>query len=343
MTPEFAIALALTLVAGLCQGTFGLGMRRFAPLAWEALWLIFSIVGMLVLPITAASFAVPDPLAAIAAAPRDAVAKCAVFAFIWGVSSITFGLALNYLGVSLGYGIAVGLAAAVGSLIPLFQLPDAWSRPATPWIILGNAIMVAGVAVVTCAGIVRDGEIARGGQDVAGIQRGRLFWIGLAFCLFSAFGAAMLNVAFAAAQPIAEAAIRQGAAPRNASLACWVAVFASGVIPNAGYALWLLCTKGTFRTYAAPRALKGYGWALFTAVLWFAALALYGQGAAMMGDLGTSLAWTMFLAISLVVSGGWGIGTGEWRGMPRPLRILIAGDAVLLVSWIVLGYANSLR
>ena len=342
MSFDFAIALALTLVAGLCQGTFGLGMRRFAPLAWEALWLIFSIVGMLVLPIATASVAVPDPLAAIAGAPREAIIKCAAFAFIWGVSSITFGLALNYLGVSLGYGIAVGLAAAVGSLIPLLQLPDVWSRPATPWIILGNAIMVGGVAVVTWAGIARDAEIARGGHDVAGIRRGKLFWIGLAFCLFSAFGAAMLNVAFAAAKPIADLAIKQGAAPHNASLACWVAVFASGVIPNAGYALWLLFAKGTFRTYATPGAAKGYGWALFTAVLWFAALALYGQGAAMMGDLGTSLAWTMFLAISLIVSGGWGIGTGEWRGMPRPLRILIAGNAVLLASWIILGYANSL-
>ncbi len=342
MSPEFTLALALTLVAGLCQGTFGLGMRRFAPLAWEALWLIFSIVGMIVLPIATASLLVPDTFAAIAAAPRDALAKCAIFAFIWGVSSITFGLALNYLGVSLGYGIAVGLAAAVGSLIPLFQLTDVWSRPATPWILLGNAVMVAGVAVASWAGIARDGEMARSGKEVAGIQKGRLFWLGLAFCLFSAFGAAMLNVAFAAAQPIAEAAALQGAAPRNASLACWVAVFASGVIPNAGYALWLLLTKGTFRTYAAPGASRGYGWALFTAVLWFAALALYGQGAALMGELGTSLAWTMFLAISLIVSSAWGIGTGEWQGFRRPLRILLAGDAVLLLSWIVLGYANSL-
>jgi len=342
MNSEFVLALALTIVAGLCQGTFGLGMRRFAPLAWEALWLIFSIIGMLVLPIAAASMAVPDPLGAIGQAPGDALLKSAIFAFIWGISSITFGLALNYLGVSLGYGIAVGLAAAVGSLIPLFSLPDAWSRPATPWIVLGNAVMVGGVAVVTWAGIARDKDIAGAGQNVAGIQRGRLFWVGLVFCLFSAFGAAMLNVAFAAAQPIADAAVKQGTAPRDASLACWVAVFASGVIPNAGYALWLLWRKGTFQTYLAPGASKGYGWALFTAVLWFAALALYGQGAALMGDMGTSLAWTMFLAISLIVSGGWGIGTGEWRGMPGPLKILLIGDAVLLVSWIILGYANSL-
>lgn len=343
MDSGFGFALALTVVAGLCQGTFGLGMRRFAPLAWEALWLIFSVVGMLILPIAVASLSVPDPLAAIKSAPPAALVKSAIFAFIWGISSITFGLALNYLGVSLAYGIAVGLSAAVGSLIPLFSLPDAWSRPATLWIVLGNAVMVGGVAVVTWAGIARDKEMAAGGQNVAGIQRGRLFWLGLAFCLFAAFGAAMLNVAFAAAQPIAAAAVRQGALPRNASLACWVAVFASGVIPNAGYALWLLAKKDTFKTYFARGALKGYGWALFTAALWFAALALYGQGAALMGDMGTSLAWTMFLAISLIVSGGWGIGTGEWRGMAKPLRILIWGDAVLLASWVILGYANSLK
>jgi L-rhamnose-H+ transport protein len=342
MNTEFLPALILTLFAGFFQGTFGLGMRRFAPLAWEALWLIFSIVGMIVLPILCASLAVPDLGAAIAAAPCDALARAALCAFIWGASSVTFGLALNYLGVSLGYGIAVGLSAAVGSLIPLFQLPDPWSRAATPWILLGNAVMVAGVAVVTAAGIARDREMAHTGREVAGIQRGRLFWIGLLFCLFSAFGAAMLNVAFTSAQPIAEAAVKQGALPRNASLACWVAVFASGVVPNAGYALWLLVKNRSFRTFAAPGAIKGYAWAMLTAVFWFAALALYGQGAALMGDLGPVVAWTMFLAISLVVSGAWGIGTGEWRGMPKALRILLIGDAVLLVSWGVLGYANSL-
>ena len=81
---------------------------------------------------------------------------------------------------------------------------------------------------------------------------------------------------------------------------------------------------------------------MLTAVLWFAALGIYGQGAAIMGNLGPVIGWTMFLALSLVVSNAWGLGGGEWRNAPRPLKILLAGDAVLIISWIILGYANSL-
>ena len=44
------------------------------------------------------------------------------FGVLWGVGGLTFGLTMRYLGIALGYAIALGLCAAFGTLMPpLFQ------------------------------------------------------------------------------------------------------------------------------------------------------------------------------------------------------------------------------
>ncbi len=348
------LSIVLILVSGLFQGTFGLGMRRFAPLAWEAFWLIFSIIGMVVLPTVWAVAAVPHPWDAIAAAGAPTVVKVMFFGACWGVGALMFGLAVNYLGMSLAYGVTMGLAAVIGSMVPLLQKGNLSADRATVAILLGNLVMVIGVAVATWAGIDRDRLQAARGKPIAGIQTGRLFWLGLFFCVFNGVAAALLNIGFTYAEPIARAAVQQGrdlnlplhardALTRNASIVQWVVLFWGGVIINAGYVVYLLVRNKSYRTYCTRGAAKGYLWALATTAMWFLALAFYGQGAALMGDRGVVIGWTMFLALSLVVSNAWGILGGEWKGAPRPLAIIVVGNAVLVASAILLGYANSLQ
>ncbi len=338
---EFILSLILIIFAGLFQGTFGLGMKKFLPLSWEAFWLIFSVVGMICIPIVWASFVIPDLCGAIFAVSAGKLTLAVILGAFWGIGAIMFGLAVNYVGMSIAYGISMGLAAAMGSLIPLIQIPDIGSHPAVPYILTGVSVMVGGVAIISYAGVIRD-RLQAGGEKIAGIQQGKMFRIGILFAVINGIFAALLNVGFTQAMPAAQAAVLQGAIPRNASLAAWVVVLSGGAVINAGYAIYLLAKNRTFGTFSAVNAHRGYIWALITSVLWFAALGIYGQGAAIMGNLGPVIGWTMFLALSLVVSNAWGLGGGEWKNVPRPLRVLLLGDIVLIISWIILGYANSL-
>ena len=336
-------SLLLILLAGLFQGTFGLGMKKFAPLSWEAFWLIFAVVGMAVLPYVAASVVVSDVWGAIKAMPSGNLWLSLIYGGCWGVGALMFGLAINYIGMSLAYGITMSLAAAMGSLIPLFGIEDFAAHPAVPWIIAGIVVMVIGVVVLTYAGILREITQSKLGQAVAGIRQGKMFYVGLLFAILNGLGAALLNVGFTKAQPAAEAAVQQGALPRNASLVAWIIVLFGGFLVNLAYSLFLLFKNKSFRTYAVPKANRGIIAALITSLLWFAALGVYGQGAAIMGKLGPVIGWSMFLALSLVISSMWGLKDGEWKGMVLPLRVMLIGDGVLVISWIILGYANSLN
>jgi L-rhamnose-H+ transport protein len=103
-----ALPLGLVVLASIFQGTFGLGMKHIKPLAWEAWWLVYSIVAMVVVPLAWAAAAVPDLSGSISAAPGGAVFQAALFGFLWGIGGILFGLSVTYVGLSLTYGIVMG-------------------------------------------------------------------------------------------------------------------------------------------------------------------------------------------------------------------------------------------
>jgi L-rhamnose-H+ transport protein len=338
----FVISLILIFFSGFFQGTFGLGMKRFEP-EWEVFWLIFSIVGMICIPLIWASLTVPDVFAAIFSLQIKTILIALFFGFCWGATGMMFGISINYLGVSLPYGISMGLGAAIGSIVPLLDIPGMVSNPALPVIIAGLIIMLAGVAVITVAGWNREKIQSSENKQHAKIKEGRKYRIGLFLAIISGVGAAMLNIGFIKAYPAVDAAVEQGALPRNASLVAWVIVLFGGFLASLLYCIYLIFKNKSLKVLGKRKdSARILFWSISTAILWFAALGLYGQGAALMGKTGPIIGWTMFTALALIISNLWGIKGGEWKGAEKPLRLLIIGDLILLLSWILMGYANKM-
>jgi L-rhamnose-H+ transport protein len=176
-----------------------------------------------------------------------------------------------------------------------------------------------------------------GGTDPAARKS---FRTGLIIAIASGGLSALLNVGFANAAPVAASAVGHGALTRNSSLAAWVVVLLGAAVMNAGYCLVLLVKNRTWGGFATPAAARAYGWAIVTGVLWFGALGVYGQGAALMGSIGPVIGWPILLGLSLIVSNGLGFLTGEWKNAAGPFRLMIVGIAVLIVACGILGYSN---
>ncbi len=340
---DIFLPFALVLFASFFQGTFGLGMKYTKPLSWEAWWLVYSVVAMIAFPVVWAALAVPDLWTSIASAPLEAVLRGMYFGFLWGIGGILFGVSVNQVGVSITYGVVMGLAAAVGSLLPLMQIPNASSHPALVYILAGVCLLLVGVAVSAYAGVQRDRVQQEHEKAEGGLKSGRAFRVGLGVAVVSGVLSALLNVGFADAAPVADAAVNQGAIIRNASLAAWVVVLLGAFIMNAGYAVARLVKHRSWGTFQASRSGKAYGWAVATGLFWFAALGVYGQGAALMGALGPVVGWPMLLGLALIISNVWAVRAGEWKGAPQALRLMTAGVAILVTACIVLGYSNGVR
>ncbi|MEP2240252.1 MAG: L-rhamnose/proton symporter RhaT [Maribacter sp.] len=334
MNIEF-LPLVLVLLASFFQGTFGLGMKYMAPLKWEAWWLVHAFVAMIFVPMVWAFLVIPDLFGVITGTDSSVLLVAACNGFLWGIGGILFGVSVEKTGISITYGIVMGLAASMGSIIPLFQIDGALSQPTFPIILLGVALLLVGVAITAVAGVKRDQLNIVNDDKKGAIKTGVL--IAVASGVLSAF----LNVGFANAAPVANTAIDfYGVGAQNASLASWVVVLIGAFIMNGGYALFKLSKNNTWSSFKTIDSRKAFTWAIVSGVFWFCALGVYGQGAALMGKMGPVIGWPILLGLALIISNIWAYRAGEWKNAKKPFSILLIGLFVLILAICILGYAN---
>ncbi|MCG9793714.1 L-rhamnose/proton symporter RhaT [Flavobacterium algicola] len=331
------IPFALVLLASIFQGSFGLGMKFMAPLKWEAWWLVHAIVAMLLIPLVWAMIVVPNLFDVIAQAPSDAILQGMFFGALWGVGGIMFGKSIPYIGISLTYGIVMGVCAAAGSLIPFFLIENATNLPAFPYVIGGVLLMLVGVAFTAFAGILRDKNTQDSNDTKIDLKAG------LIIAVLSGLLSAALSVGFDKGKSIGVLAETAGALTRNTSLAIWVVVLWGGFIINAGYAIFLLFKNNTWNSFGVEKSGKAYMWAIIASILWFGALGIYGQGATLMGAMGSVIGWPILLGVSLIVGNLWAYLNKEWLGAGKASSYLLVGLFILIGATIILGYANSVN
>ena len=331
---ELFLPFLLLIFASFFQGTFGLGMKYMKPMSWESWWVVHVLVAMILFPMIWAIISIPDLFEIISNSPKDAIYLAMLFGFLWGIGGIMFGVSVPYIGLSLTMGIVMGLAGSAGSLIPLFQIENATSQPSFPYIIGGLLISLIGVAITAKAGIERD-KLLSSDNKSSNIVKGIL--IAVTCGLLSS----LLNVGFANAAPIAEKAQEYGVIARNSSLAAWVVVLWGAFMMNFGYAIFLLIKNNSWKTFSFKNAKNAYKWSFIAGFCWFAALGVYGQGAALLGEIGPVIGWPILLGLSLIISNYWAYRAGEWKNANKPFNKLLLGLLVLIISAVVLGLGNS--
>ena len=315
------------------SGNCMLPMKFARRWQWENLWLVFCIVSLVILPWTLA-FTLAGHLGEIYGGlePRQ-LALPFLLGAGWGVAQALFGLSIARLGLALGYAIIIGLGSLGGTLVPLFfKNREVLGTSRGAWILAGLAVMVAGIAVSAHAG----GQREQGRQT----EPGAGYALALAMAVFCGLLAPMINYSFAFGQDIAVRAIKLGVSPAHAGYAVWPVTLAGGLFPNLAYCLYLLFRKktwGLFRGAWLPDA----GRATLMAVLWMAAMSVYGVAAVYLGALGTSVGWGLFQIFMIMTANFSGVITGEWAAAPRSaVRTLYAGLGLLGVATVMLAAGN---
>ena len=340
---ELLTPIMIVVVASVFQGTFGLGMKYVKPLAWEAWWLVHATVAMVIFPLIWCLMVVPDLWQVLIAAPTNELVTGSVLGFLWGIGGIMFGLSVGYIGMSLTYGIVMGLCSIVGALIPLFLRFDSVAPASLPFIFAGLVLLAVAVVIVTVAGLKRDKKLAEGGAELEGIKKGKAFRTGLVIATVCGILSSMLAIGFDNTTEIGRIAAEAGALERNTALARWIVVLAGAYVMNAGYALILLIKNKSFGSYKTPSMFKALKWSIIAGLLWFAALGTYGQGVALMGNIGTMICWPVMLGLSLIVSNAVAVITGEWKGMGGPLKLMSLGVFVIIVATVLMAYASTMK
>jgi L-rhamnose-H+ transport protein len=323
------------LVGGVLNGSFVAPMKRMSGWRWENSWLVYSLVGLLVIPWMTAFATVPHLLNIFQQSSTSTLLKVLLFGLGWGIGSVLFGIGVNRLGLAVGYGVILGFIAPIGTFLPLIVLhPERLGTRQGYVLMAGTALVLAGIVFLAVAGKRREKESATLAPMV---QKG--FLGGFIICVLAGIFSPMLNFSFVFGQELQDKAIASGAAIGMASNAIWCLTLTTGFLVNFGYCIFLLRKNNTWGLFArSDNPASSWSWGALMGLLCFGSFLVYGMGATALGALGGIVGWPMFMAMSLVTSNSLGALTGEWSGASTRSHIYsLVGIALLVVAIIVIS------
>lgn len=341
-TSSVTIGFAILLFAGLCQGSFGLGYKNYQPLKWEAFWGIYSLFCIIV-PLGWTWYQVPNFLHYLSNADVKHIVVPILCGTIWGISAVGFSKAVTYIGMSLVYGLSMGISAVIGSIIPLLTMENKPSEISIVVLVVGMVVTLAGIAVITKAGIIKTEEQLTIEKDTVNKDNGPgKAKLGLLLAMLSGFGSGAMNIGFDFASPIGNAIMQDGFGETGASAVQWLLVLVGGALAGIIYCIIELTKNKTWISFTYKGSPKRIVILFLTDIVWFAALASYGIATLILGDMGAVTGWILFNALALIISNLWGIKCGEWKGAKRGKKILLYGNLVLIISWVFIGISNGI-
>lgn len=329
MTGELALGVAAVLFGGLLNGSFVAPMKRLRRWQWENSWLVYTLIGLLIIPWIVAPLAVPDLGGVLAGASWQTILAVILFGLGWGLGSVLFGLGVQRMGLAVGYGLILGLIAPIGTFLPLAVLhPGRLFTAQGRALMIGTAIVLAGIFFCARAGRIRE---AGAPAQHESSRRGS-FLSGLLVCIFAGIFSPMLNFSFIFGKELQDRALSAGANVVLASNAIWVLTLTAGCLVNAGYCVVLLNKNRTWRLFGAGGPGHWIGGAAM-GLICFGSFMIYGFGATVLGPLGGIVGWPLFMSMSLITSNLLGAASGEWASAPRRAwGLSVAGMALLIVA-----------
>lgn len=324
------IGVFVLLGAGICQGSFGIGMKKIQPYSWEAFRLPFAACSLLLFPLLTAGLLAPGALSLIVSLEGSFLWPLMLCGFLWGVTAIFFDQAILQVGLALTYGIAFGISASLGSLLALPFTGARLSAVAIGWMIAGTVLVLGGVWLMTKAGRLNQPVSSSPSRMKKGVL----------LAVLSGLGSAAMNIGYAYASPLTHMAQQRGATPLGASLTGWIPIFWGGFLPTLVYTLWRLVRLKTYRCYGAPGSACALCRAVGTSALWFLAMAGYSFAVSQLGAMGPVTGWAVFTSLTLMVSHVWAVKFHEWQEK-RAMPFLYGGNALLLFAFICLAAAQS--
>ena len=341
---ELTSGLGIILLAAIFQGSFVVPMAYARSWKWENSWLVFSILGMLLFNGVFAWSTVSGLTAVYSQATVVQLLIPIGFGVLWGIGAICFGLGMAAVGLALGYAIIMGLVLSMGAFLPMICLhPTDIFTVKGQVVIFGFIIMLLGILMSGLAGKLKEAEQGTRTGEITKTTDISLR-MGLLICIVAGIFSSLNNVGYALSEPLIQLAESQGTSPLWAGNAVWLLIFSAGGVVNIIYSLVLLKRRKTFGLYQKPGVMKNLGLIAVMALMWIGSFLLYGLGASKMGNWGTVIGWSVFIALSIAFGNLWGMIQGEWKGTkPKSRRMMAISMAIQVFAILIFAWGALLK
>ena len=354
------IGVGLHAAGGVAHGSFYAPLKRVRVWSWESAWLAQGVAAWVIMPLLVAVITGSYPMQALSQASGRTIAFTFLFGAMWGCGSLTFGLSMRYLGMSLGQAVALGYTVSLGTLVPPMFAGNFSSLTGNTGgriVLLGVLTCLGGIALCGLAGLRRERE--RAAQRAANGHRSTLA-LGFVVATFSGIMSAGFAFGIQAGQPIAELAFQNGAPAMFKNGPVFVVVMAGGFLVNFLWCGFLGLRNRSFGDFAGRSSgsnsdwngaatatinskaslSRNYFWAGIAGAIWYVGFMLYGMGTTFMGRYDFT-SWSIHLAFVIVFSTLCGILAKEWSAVSRrTMQLVVLSLMILVASTFVIAMGN---
>lgn len=343
---EQLIGIILLVAGGFSAASFYVPSHAIRQWSWETYWINLGLVAWLIMPPIAAVLTTPDVMGVIRQSPVGSMTGAYIFGALWGFGGLMCGLALRYLGLSLGQSISLGVCSIVGTLVPAAiqgKIGLLVSTKPGLVVLLGFLVCLVGTALCGYAGVLKE-RLLTNEQKKEAIKDFAL-GKGITFAVLGGIMSASMAFAFTAGAPMAAAAVKVGTPEFFQNMTMLIFALAGGFTTNFISTMIITARKKAFGDYVLrPRRTLCFNWflAVISGVLWYGQYFSFGTGTTKMGEYSYA-GWSIFMAAIIIFSNLWGLVLREWKLVDRKTRgYLWLGIFALVVSVVMIGVGDGL-
>ncbi|MEY3898676.1 MAG: hypothetical protein RLZZ214_4198 [Verrucomicrobiota bacterium] len=262
--PSALLGVVFHWLGGLASGSFYVPYKGVKKWSWETYWLVGGFFSWIICPFLLATILTKDVGGVLGSQSVSTLGWTFLFGMLWGTGGLTFGLAMRYLGMSLGMGVALGYCAAFGTLLPpIFKMffptipvPENIAQIAstTPGqvTLLGVAVCLIGIFIAALAGATKEKEMPAEEKQKTIAEFD--FKKGILVATFSGVMSACFSFGLTAGNPIGEASVAAGTSAIWSGLPKLIVVMLGGFATNFVWCVALNIKNRTGYQYLASHA-----------------------------------------------------------------------------------------
>lgn len=328
-------------IGSICAASFYVPIKKIKGWSWESYWLVQGIFSWIIVPILFAWLTVPSGTLGtiISDAPSSSKWMAVFYGALWGIGGLTFGLTMRYLGVALGQSIALGLCAAIGTILPpIISGNNLFASRAGILILIGVMVSIVGISIIGYAGSLKSKNMSE--EDKKAAVKDFALKKGILIAILSGVMSACFNFGLTAGEPIRQAALANGTNALFAKNPVIMFVTLGGFFTNLIYCVFLNVRNKSYKDYLAVSGSVLFNNILFAMLggtLWYMQFFFMGMGESKLPAAMMAFSWSILMSMNITFSNIWGILLKEWKGAGRKtITVLVIGLVVLVLSTFVI-------
>jgi L-rhamnose-H+ transport protein len=331
IAPNPIIGTGLHAIGGIAAASCYLPNTQTRKWSWGTFWLVQSLFAWIIMPMVVGWLTVPGFFQILIDAPAKPFWTAFLLGAAYGFGGMSFGKAINHIGYSLTYTLAIGISAVLGTIFPLVifgGLGDFFNKP-------GGGIVLAGM-LLSMLGVIICGWAGKVGFNMT---------VGLLLTIVAGVLSGVFNLSLEYGKPIADMAAKNGAGYFEGNAKMIISTSGCFVVNL----IWFLIAgfrNGTLKEFLPQNGISGtmiirnWLWSALAGSLWCFQFFFYGLGHVKMGNFQFA-SWVLHMSMLIFFSYIVGIMMKEWKNVrSKTYLVLILGFLTLIASFCITSYGS---